>query len=434
MFNLKNFKKAQTENDVFLNNIDETMEDLDLDTIVPSDTPTDSVEVDNNPVEEVEEDNVVDEVLDDTKRDLVISLFAVLDDQTKDQIGAKYGSIDGFVEYLNTADPIEVSQDLRFLVPAGNDADLEKIKSFIDDYYNESAMLSNKNIFEAKPQTTDVNLAFVSNIEKEIKLAAEQDAKKNKKPFNLKLAQAKGLNNVLMYGPEQVRYDAFSRLPVSDWHIIERNKGFGGRVGDVWNYDWEAFWRGNIMDKYSRPYKDADGNWVGGYLEKRFEVDHWIPEGNNYQLKPGQLRKPILPEYGLIEGRLESARSKSEYAEEHKPDSQGEPFDWTEASSVVDNLKKISNVAKDLICLKKDISDTTAKDGLTKAANNLIDILEKEAESDSLDASADYFKNKIDEFQGNITSTVELLKKSSNSQHIIEKIASVADLKKKLLK
>jgi len=65
------------------------------------------------------------------------------------------------------------------------------------------------------------------------------------------------------------------------------------------------------MDKYSREYRDKDGNWVGGYLNKRFEIDRQVPVTSNYQLKPGQKRKPILPEYGNLESRLQFQRENS---------------------------------------------------------------------------------------------------------------------------
>lgn len=143
---------------------------------------------------------------------------------------------------------------------------------------------------------------YVSSLQKESKGSYNQK----------KTAQHKTVDNMLLWGPGNLRPDPFLRgQPVSDWHIVERNKGFGQDIDGVWNIDWEAMWRGNVMDKYSRPYRDKEGNWVGGYLEKRFEVDKNIPEANNYQLKPGQKRRPYLPEYGSTEARLEAARKKN---------------------------------------------------------------------------------------------------------------------------
>ena len=164
-----------------------------------------------------------------------------------------------------------------------------------------------------------------------IKKVAQKIANKYKaKVFNLKkTAQHKTMDNAILWGPGQSQIDPFLKQPVSDWHIVERNKGFGLVVDDVWNIDYETIWRENIMDKYSRPYKDKEGNWVGGYLNKRFEIDRNIPPENNMQLKPGQTRKPILPEYGNTESRLLAARAAGEI---EGANDKSKPFNWKEAS------------------------------------------------------------------------------------------------------
>ena len=176
----------------------------------------------------------------------------------------------------------------------------------------------------------------VSKSNEDIKKVANKDASRNKKSsngFNLKKhAQAGTVENVIMYGPEEKRIDPFSRQPASDWSVIERNKGFGLVVDDVWNIDWEALWRGNIMDKYSRPYRDNDGNWVGGYIQKRFEVDKWIPPETNLQLPPGQTRKQYLPGQGNIEERLETMRKEKAKERGYEPQSSGNPYNWKTAS------------------------------------------------------------------------------------------------------
>jgi len=164
-----------------------------------------------------------------------------------------------------------------------------------------------------------------------IKKLAQADAKKAT-TFNLhKTAQAKSMENVILYGPGQTYVDPFTRQPASEWSIVERNKGFGLVVDDVWNIDWERVWRQNVMDKYSRPYRDGNGDWVGGYIQKRFEVDKWIPEKNNLQLKPGQLRKDYIPEERLIETRMVAQRASSDSP--YKSDDKSKPFNWKEASS-----------------------------------------------------------------------------------------------------
>lgn len=218
--------------------------------------------------------------------------------------------------------------------------------------YYETDMNSNErlqlsaNIFDLLPDTLkefDINdpnviMAPYTNanvINNEIKKLAKNCIKNKKiKTFNLnKTAQHKSFdNNVIMYGPEQTRLDPFYRQPVSDYSIVERNKGFGLVVDDIWNIDWETIWRGSIMDKYSRPYRDKEGNWVGGYMNKRFEVDRWIPETNNYQLKPGEKRKPYLPEYASTEARLQDGRNKGTIKGGPVVD-RSKPFNWKKASS-----------------------------------------------------------------------------------------------------
>ena len=202
-------------------------------------------------------------------------------------------------------------------------------------------------ILEAPITSPTETLAFINDAENTIKKLAQAHINK---PFNMmKVAQHKGMgDNVIMYGPESRRIDPFLKQPISDWHIVERNKGFGLVVDDIWNIDWETLWRGTIMDKFSRPYRDNEGNWVGGYLQKRFEVDKWIPEGNNYQLKPGELRRPYVAEARSTEARLEAMRKKEDRG--YEPDSTGNPFNWKkEASS---KKKKLTKEA-DLPALKE---------------------------------------------------------------------------------
>lgn len=173
--------------------------------------------------------------------------------------------------------------------------------------------------------------ASANESSKIIKKIAQKITNKNKKSaFNLtKTAQHKTLDNAILWGPGETRIDPFLHQPVSDWHIVERNKGFGLVVDDIWNIDYETIWRENVMDKYSRPYKNKEGEWVGGYLNKRFEIDRNIPETSNMQLKPGQLRRPILPEYGNTESRLQAARAKGDIAGAIDT---SKPFNWKEAS------------------------------------------------------------------------------------------------------
>ncbi len=210
------------------------------------------------------------------------------------------------------------------------------------------------------PYGSPENIANITNDEIIKKIAEKIKKKKFNKKFNLKTAQHKTLENTIMWGPGQTRLDPFLRQPVSDWHIIERNKGFGLVVDDVWNIDYETIWRENIMDKYSRPYKNKEGSWVGGYLNKRFETDRNIPETTNMQLKPGELRKPILPEYGNLESRLQAARASGEIEGAYNI---SKPFNWKEAQSSKKKMKKEANILHS-IC--NNITDKLSEQDIQK--------------------------------------------------------------------
>ena len=267
-------------------------------------------------------------------------------------------------------DRVESEQTLRELVSEGQ---RDQLASMLEDFFENTDTEQTK--LEAasaiwhllpdivKPRSSEISedvmdapytqasvTSFVKDVEQDIKKLAQKDVKaKTTKVFNLtKCAQSKSIENVIMWGPESTRIDPFLRQPASDWHVVERNKGFGLVLDDVWNTDWESVWRSTIMDKYSQPYRDKEGNWVGGYVQKRFEVDKWIPEESNMQLKPGQRRKPYLPEYRSLEARMEVMREKAAKTNTYGPASAGEATDWHTASKKIYNLKKAStNLTKE---------------------------------------------------------------------------------------
>jgi hypothetical protein len=246
-----------------------------------------------------------------------------------------FTTIEDFRKWLDATDTTEVIQQM--VTPEG-----DHLKEAVEQYYVSSdegekgqiaaQIFSDPSFPLREEQGIMVQQKSFGEVEKAIKKIAQDTAKKHKtKVFNLsKTAQHKTIDNAILWGPNQSRIDPFLKQPVSDWHIVERNKGFGLVVDDVWNIDYETIWRENIMDKYSRPYKDKDGNWVGGYLNKRFEIDAQVPEENKLQLKPGQIRRPILPEYGNTESRLQAARSKGDIA---GANDKTEPFNWKNAQS-----------------------------------------------------------------------------------------------------
>jgi len=193
-----------------------------------------------------------------------------------------------------------------------------------------------------QPTMTGPEEEVVASIVRDTDLILEKAAQgfsgsSKSRVFNLsKTAQAHSFqHNMFLYGPEQTRISPFTGDIQSGLHLIEQNKGFGLKIDDILDIDFEAIWRGNIMDKYSRPYKNEKGEWVGGYINKRFEVNQWVPEGNNLQLAPNKRGRPYMPEYGNYEARFEAARGES--------DRLSDPMEIGEikiASSRVFNLSK----------------------------------------------------------------------------------------------
>lgn len=211
-----------------------------------------------------------------------------------------------------------------------------------DDDSEDSADIAN-NLFEmyskvVPPQSeplieeelSEDDIATASTFEV-MKIAKDMASKNKSSIFNLqKTAQHKSIESAnIMSGPHQTSLSPFSRDIQGGLHRIEQNKGFGIKIDDVLDIDFEAIWRGNIMDKYNSPYKDKDGNYVGGYINRRFEVNQNIPVGNNLQLSPGTRHRPWMPEYSTLESRMEVNRGNK--------DSLVNPFTF---SPLTFNLKK----------------------------------------------------------------------------------------------
>jgi hypothetical protein len=176
-------------------------------------------------------------------------------------------------------------------------------------------------------------------IEAFAKKAASSQKLNKKASYNLKKEAQYGVNRnggseFINFGPESRRVFPHSNTGLlgSEWHnwIRGRDHNF---IFDDRAFDFETFWRGNIMDKYSQPYRNDKGEWVGGYINKRFDVDRNIPEGNNLQLLPGQRRRPYLPEFATIEARMEASRKKMAEDRRYEPtDTEAKPYNWKEAA------------------------------------------------------------------------------------------------------
>ena len=125
-------------------------------------------------------------------------------------------------------------------------------------------------------------------------------------PKMQKLAATSSYPSYIMGGPSDNRYCPKIRKPVNTFicrfHCLD-----GLAIDDHQILCNEAIWRQAVMDKFSREYKDADGNWVGGYLNKRFE-QHRDDAGHPYQLKPGTRHAPIHEDAWSLEKRMAESR------------------------------------------------------------------------------------------------------------------------------
>jgi hypothetical protein len=108
------------------------------------------------------------------------------------------------------------------------------------------------------------------------------------------------------HGPGENRFCPKIRKDVNTF--ICRNHCLDGLIVDDHQVlCGEAIWRQSVMDKFSAEYRDKDGNVVGGYLEKRFEIHH-DNGGHPALLKPGTRNSPIHEDAWSIEKRMTEMR------------------------------------------------------------------------------------------------------------------------------
>jgi hypothetical protein len=182
------------------------------------------------------------------------------------------------------------------------------------------------NEFNFKYSSDKYGHGYASSVEEAQKKIEELLSQKTAVTFNYsKFAQHKTLRNVSEIGlGEPVRSQETGML-ITKWHLEQRNKGYGLQLKDYWSADWEKVWRENVMDKYDPTY-----------IERRFDVERNVAPLNDLQLKPGQKRKPFLPELQIQEAQIEFARNDREGID--SPFTKGEVFNWKTASK-----KKIVN-------------------------------------------------------------------------------------------
>lgn len=159
----------------------------------------------------------------------------------------------------------------------------------------------------------------------------------NNKPLSKEAAANIGAES-LLYGPTEKRICPKLRgkgggVPGSNDVVSEyicRHHCLDGIViDDNKTVCGEALWRANVMDKFSRDYVNEEGEIVGGYLNKRFEINRNVPEENKMRLKPGEIRKPRPPELGNLEARMQAIREKEGEKRGYRPNTdKSEPFNW----------------------------------------------------------------------------------------------------------
>lgn len=119
-------------------------------------------------------------------------------------------------------------------------------------------------------------------------------------------------------------------LEICRYHCLD-----GIVVDDTQVLCGEAIWRQNVMDKFSREYRDKDGNWVGGYLNKRFKTEY-DDGGHPALLPPGQRSAPIHEDAWSTEKRLQELR-RSEATSRGYSKTPGDPRDVYEFDQYKDD-------------------------------------------------------------------------------------------------
>lgn len=131
----------------------------------------------------------------------------------------------------------------------------------------------------------------------------------------------------------------------------------------------EAIWRQVVADKFSREYRDAQGNWVGGYLNKRFEIHH-DDGGHPALIVPGKRANPIHEDAWSLEKRLAEMRQSESKKRGYNSGSDAKDlynFDQYELLGGADNRnfeKKKDSIAK----MAVNVSDTMFKSAQMEGA------------------------------------------------------------------
>lgn len=191
-----------------------------------------------------------------------------------------------------------------------NDSVKPLLQNFLQG--SENALSQLYQMFVESGKASPINKEMVEEtMEKHPELASEKKAPGLWLPPEGMTKQASGgvggtATHYYSYGSDEKRYCPKLRNVINcfvcRYHCLD-----GLPVDDNQILCGEAIWRQAVMDKYSREYKDKDGNWVGGYINKRFEVER-DTGGHPYQLKPGKRSSPIKEDAWSQEKRLQEMR------------------------------------------------------------------------------------------------------------------------------
>jgi hypothetical protein len=167
----------------------------------------------------------------------------------------------------------------------------------------EKAATAVDRVVEASDEQIAILAERVAKSIKTVKTASKENV------FNLtKQASHGDMDKTVIFGPTQVRPSPIIRDVESNLSALERNKSNQFFFGGIYDIDFETLWRGNVMDKYYRPFDGDHGLSGGGYIEDRFEVNKVIPVGNDLRVPADGSSRPFIPEFRSFEARMSAAR------------------------------------------------------------------------------------------------------------------------------
>ena len=239
-------------------------------------------------------------------------------------------AIIGMVSPALENDTVDALEAIQQLSPTEADKASRFLGQVYDSFVSESAWKSLDQISNLEPNVMSKNTP--KGI---IKFNLNDHILNNKEDSLTKTASAFQSQEYILYGPSEKRKcpklsgkktgggdivsEYICRHHCLDGIVIDDNKTICG----------EALWRAHAMEKFNSEYVNADGEIVGGTLNKRFEINRNVPEETRMRLKPGETRKPRPASMGNLESRMQDMRNKEGEKRGYRPDTNaGQPFNW----------------------------------------------------------------------------------------------------------